>query len=69
MTTALPSSDDYFQEDKKPCHKAQIISKCFLERDNELAVPKQLLLSPDLNPVEYLLEREIHIMDVPARCA
>ncbi len=26
MTTVHPSSDDYFQQDNAPCHKAQIIS-------------------------------------------
>uniref|UniRef100_A0A9J7YNT3 Tc1-like transposase DDE domain-containing protein n=1 Tax=Cyprinus carpio carpio TaxID=630221 RepID=A0A9J7YNT3_CYPCA len=28
MTTVHPSSDDYFQQDNAPCHKAQIISDC-----------------------------------------
>ncbi len=30
MTTVYPSSDGYFQQDNAPCHKAQIISDCFL---------------------------------------
>ncbi len=30
MTTVFPSSDDYFQQDNAPCHKAQIISDWFL---------------------------------------
>ncbi len=30
MTTMYPSSDDYFQQDNAPCHKAQIISDWFL---------------------------------------
>ncbi len=30
MTTVYPSSDDYFQQDNAPCHKAQIISDWFL---------------------------------------
>ncbi len=34
MTTVYPSSDDYFQQDNAPCHKAQIISDWFLEHDN-----------------------------------
>ncbi len=34
MTTVYPSSDDYFQQDNVPCHKAQIISDWFLEHDN-----------------------------------
>ncbi len=28
------SSDDYFQQDNAPCHKAQIISDWVLEHDN-----------------------------------
>ncbi len=35
MTTVYPSSDDYFQQDNAPCHKAQIISDWFLEHDKE----------------------------------
>ncbi len=30
MTTVYPSSDGYFQQVNAPCHKAQIISDCFL---------------------------------------
>ncbi len=30
MITVYPSSDDYFQQDNAPCHKAQIISDWFL---------------------------------------
>ncbi len=33
MTTVYPSSDEYFQQDNAPCHKAQIISDWFLEHD------------------------------------
>ncbi len=40
MTTVYPSSDDYFQRDKAPCHKAQIISDWFLEHDNEFTLLK-----------------------------
>ncbi len=66
MTTVYPSSDDYFQQDNAPCHKAQIISDWLLVNDNEFPLlkwPPQ----PDLNPTEHLwdvVEREIHIMDV-----
>ncbi len=34
MTTVYPSSDEYFQQDNAPCHKAQIISDWFLEHYN-----------------------------------
>uniref|UniRef100_A0A1A8QX38 Chromosome 1 open reading frame 146 n=1 Tax=Nothobranchius rachovii TaxID=451742 RepID=A0A1A8QX38_9TELE len=30
-----PSSDGYIQQDKAPCHKAQIISNWFLEHNDE----------------------------------
>ncbi len=49
MTTVYPSSDGYFQQDKAPCHKAQIISDWFLEHDNEFTLLKWLPQSPDLN--------------------
>ncbi len=61
------SSDDYFQQDNAPCHKAQIISDWFLEHDNEITLFKWSPQSPDLSPIEHLwdvVEREIHIMDV-----
>ncbi len=40
MTTVYTSSDDYFQQDNAPCHKAQIISDWFLEHDNEFTLLK-----------------------------
>ncbi|MDF4981198.1 transposase, partial [Vibrio parahaemolyticus] len=67
MTTVYPSSDGYFQQDNAPCHKAHIISNCFLEHDNEFTVLQWPPQSPDLSPVEHLwdvVQREIHIMDV-----
>ncbi len=38
MTTVYSSSDDYFQQDNAPCHKAQIISDWFLEHDDEFTL-------------------------------
>ncbi|MDG2595057.1 transposase, partial [Vibrio parahaemolyticus] len=67
MTTLYPSSDGYFQQDNAPCHKAQIISSCFLEHDNEFTVLQWPPQSPDLSPIEHLwdvVERKILIMDV-----
>lgn len=51
-----------------PCYKAQIISKCFFELNNELTLLKWSSQSSNLNLVENLrdvVERETHVMDVP----
>ncbi len=67
MTTVHPSSDGYFHQDNAPYYKAQIISDWFLEHDNEFTLIKCPPQSPDLNPIEQLLdvvEWEICIMDV-----
>ncbi len=67
MTTVYSSSDDYFQQDNAPCHKAQIISDWFLKHDNEFTLLKWSPQSPDLNTIEQLwdvVEREILIIYV-----
>ncbi len=40
MNSVYPSSDDYFQQDNAPCHKAQTISDWILEHDNEFTLLK-----------------------------
>jgi len=67
MTTMYPSSDGYFQQDNSPCHKARIISNCFLEHNNEFTVLKWPPQSSDLHPIEHLwdvVERDLHALDV-----
>ncbi len=51
MTTVYPSSDDYFQQDNAPCHKAQIISDWFFEHENEFTLLKWPPQSSDLNTI------------------
>jgi len=66
MTTVLPSSDDYFQQDKAPNYTSQLISDWFLEHDNELFYSNGLQ-SQALNPIEHrwdVVEWVIHMMDV-----
>ncbi len=60
MTTVYPSSDDYFQQDNAPCHKAQIISDLFLEHDNEFTLLKWPPQSPDLNPFGMWCKKKLH---------
>lgn len=48
------SSDVCFQQDNTSCHKPQVISYWFLERDNEFTVLKWLLQWPDLSPIDHL---------------
>ncbi len=55
MTTVYPSPDGYFQQDNAPCHKAQIISKWFLEHGNEFTLLKWPPKSPDLNPIDHFV--------------
>ncbi len=67
MATVYPSSDGYFQQDNTLCHKAQIISNWFLERDSEFTVLQWPPQSPDLNAIEHfwdVVKLEIRIMNV-----
>ncbi len=59
----------YFQQDNAPWHKAQIISDWFfLNMTMSSLYSNGLHSPPDLNPIEqplgWMVEREIHIMDV-----
>jgi len=64
-STVDPSSDGYIQQDNTPCHKAQIILNCFLNRTLSSLYSNGFRL-PYLNSIELVwdvVELELHIMD------
>lgn len=52
LTAMYPSPDGYFQQDNAPCQNGQIVSKRFLDHDNEFATLQWPPQSPDLNPIK-----------------
>lgn len=54
MTAVNPFCDGYFQQDNRPCRKAQLTFNCFLEHDREFTLLKRPPQSTDQNSIEHL---------------